>query len=74
MTLEELQAEIKKLNKIIAEKDAVIQQKNTQIENMLQTILHTRSDFDAKSETNPLSRNNSACSRMNRKKYWQAFR
>lgn len=51
MTLEELQAEVEKLNKIIAEKDAVIQQQNVQIENMLQAILHARKErFGAKSE------------------------
>lgn len=51
MTLEELQAEVEKLNKIIAEKGAVIQQQNVQIENMLQAILHARKErFGAKSE------------------------
>ena len=51
MTLEELQAEVEKLNKLIAEKDAIIQQQNVQIENMLQAILHARKErFGAKSE------------------------
>ena len=70
MTLEELQAEVEKLNKIIAKKDAVIQQQNVQIENMLQAILHARKErFGAKSEATLPGQ--FSCSRMNSRKHWR---
>lgn len=51
MTREELQAEIEKLNKLIAEKDAIIKQQAIRIENMMQAILHARKErFGASSE------------------------
>ena len=51
MTREEMQAEIEKLNKLIKEKDALIQRQSVQIENMMQALLHARRErFGAKSE------------------------
>ena len=51
MTQEEMQAEIEKLKKLIAQKDEVIQRQSVQIENMMQALLHARKErFGAKSE------------------------
>lgn len=51
MTREEMQAEIEKLNKLIAEKDELIRKQSVQIENMMQALLHARRErFGAKSE------------------------